>query len=490
MEMFYGREEEQAILQKVYQSKKPEFVALYGRRRVGKTHLIRNAFSGIKDGLFFYVTGTKNGKRSAQIQNFTDEIASAFIQPGLRLEVKKNWLNTFRLLTEQIQSSKKKKIVLFFDEFPWMVTRKSALLETLEYFWNRHWSTDPRIKLIICGSSSGWILKHIINNTEGLYNRVTERIHLEPFNLQQTKGYLLSRKVKVTNKQITDLYMVLGGIPHYLNQIKSGLSAAQVVEELAFKKKGFLVTEFKNLYATLFGTADGHVELARAISQHHYGIGQEELLQKIPSLTSGGRLSETLEDLIEAGFIERFTPFTYKKKGVVYKMTDEYSLFYFRWIEPIKETLLDRGMRKGYWEALIKSPAWHSWAGYAFESLCYKHIPQISIALNLSPAAIPYAWRSISVKGSEDSGAQIDLLFDRKDNAITICEIKYTEKPFEINKSTAEALNKKLDVFKEKTKTKKQLFLTFVSASDLKKTMYSEEMVSGVATLDDLFRKV
>ncbi|MBS0655888.1 MAG: ATP-binding protein, partial [Verrucomicrobia bacterium] len=433
MGMFYGREEERATLQKIYQSKTPEFVALYGRRRVGKTYLVRNAFSRIKDGLFFYVTGTKNGKLSEQIQNFTEEIGNTFIQQGLRLEVKKNWRDTFRLLTDQIQASTKKKIVLFFDEFPWMVTRKSALLQTLEYFWNRHWSTDPRVKLIICGSSSGWILKHIINNTEGLYNRVTERIHLEPFNLQQTKGYLLSRRIKLTDKQIADLYMVLGGIPHYLDQIKSGLSTVQIVEELAFKKKGFLVTEFKNLYATLFGTADGHVELARIISKHHYGIGQDELAEKSHHFKSGGRLSDCLEDLIEAGFIERFTPFTHKKKGITYKMTDEYSLFYFRWIEPIKETLLDKGMRKGYWEGLQRSSAWQSWAGYAFESLCYKHIPQISIALDLSPTAIPYAWHYISVRGSEDSGSQIDLLFDRDDNVITVCEIKYTEKPFEID---------------------------------------------------------
>ncbi len=489
MGVFYGREKERRTLETTYLSKRPEFVALFGRRRVGKTYLVRNTYLNKKDGIFFYVTGTKNGKIEEQIENFTEEIGTIFIRPGVKLEPKKNWRDTFRLLTDQIEASSKKKIVLFFDEFPWMVTKKSGLLQTLEYYWNHHWSRDPRIKLIICGSSAGWILKNIINNVGGLYNRVTQRIHLEPLNLHQTKGYLASRKIKLNHGQIIHLYMVLGGIPHYLDQIKPGMSAAQIIEELAFKKNGFLVTEFKNLYATLFGVSNGHIELARIISQHHYGIGQEELAKASAHITSGGGLTKRLEDLVEAGFIERFTPFSHKKKGILYKMIDEYSLFYFHWLEPLKDTLLERGMRQGYWEAIQKLPSWHSWTGYSFESICYKHIPNISIALKLSPTATPHAWRYLSNKNSKEDGAQIDLLFDRDDDAITICEIKFTNKPFEIEKSYAERLNKKIEVFKDKTGTKKEIFLTFVSANGLKKTIYSEAMVSGLVTLDDLFKK-
>lgn len=489
MGIFYGREKEREVLELAYKSKNPEFIALFGRRRVGKTYLARNVFTGKKEAVFFNSTGTKKGKIKEQILNFTEQIGTAFIRKGVLLEPKKNWRDTFRLLTDYIEASPKKKIVLFFDEFPWMVTKKSGLLQTLEYYWNQHWSTDPRIKLIICGSASGWILENIVNNVDGLYNRVTQRVHLEPLNLYQTKGYLTKLNIKLSNKQITHLYMVLGGIPHYLNQIKPGMSAMQAIEALAFKKNSFLITEFKNLYATLFGVSKGHIEIARIIAQHHYGIGQEELANAAAYITSGGGLTKRLEDLVEAGFIERFKPFQHKKKGTSYKMIDEYSLFYFHWLEPLKDTLLEKGMRKGYWEIIQKSPSWQSWAGYAFESICYKHISQISIALNLSPTAIPYTWKYASTKGSKEDGAQIDLLFDRDDDAITIVVDKYTESPFIIDKSYAEKLKRKIEVFREKTKTTKQIFLAFVSASGLKKTIYSEDMVSAVVTLDDLFKK-
>jgi hypothetical protein len=377
-----------------------------------------------------------------------------------------------------------------YDEFPWMVTRRSGLLQALDGYWNHHWSRDPRIKLIICGSSAGWILKHIINDLGGFHNRLTRRIHLRPFTLAQTKSYLKQNKVTLNNKQEVHLYMVLGGIPHYLDQIKAGLSASQTIERLAFSKDSFLMAEFDNLYATLFGAGDGHTELARIIAQHHCGIGQEELAHAAEHISSGLGLISRLDDLVEADFIERFKPYHHKKKGIYYKMVDEYSLFYFHWIEPIRDTLLQKGMTPGYWEGIQSSQSWHTWAGYAFESLCHKHIPQIGTALKLKPAAIPNTWKFVPAKGSSGKGAQIDLLFDRDDGAITICEIKYTETPFVIDKSYAACLLNKIEVFKQKTGTKKEIFIAFVSASGLKENLYSEDMVSQSVGLDDLFKDI
>lgn len=493
-----GRTQEQSIFQKAYESQQAEFIAVYGRRRVGKTFLVRQYFSSnphvLKTApLFFYVTGTKDGSLHDQISNFTQELGNTFYA-GAQLEVKGNWRETFENLTKAIHNAPpKKRIVLFFDEFPWLVTKNSQLLQTLEYYWNHHWSRDPRIKLIICGSSAGWILKNIVNSKGGLYNRVTRTVHLQPFNLQETQAYLTSLKIKLNHHQIAHLYMVLGGVPFYLSQVESGLSAIQNVEKLAFRDNGFLIKEFPNLYATLFEEAQTHIEIARLISQHPYGIGQEEITKKISHLSSGGRIVGWLSDLEQAGFIIRLKPFSNKKKGIYYKLIDEYSLFYFRWIEPIKNSLLEQGMRPGYWESLQHAPAWHSWAGYAFESLCYKHIPQISQGLGLSPTAIPYAWRYAPsrVEDNEiDRGAQIDLLFDRDDNAITICEIKYTQDPFAIDKRYAEQLNQKLKVFKSVTKTKKQLFLSMIASNGLKTTIYSEEMIANAVDLECLFNKM
>ncbi len=484
-----GREDELSILEAAYKSDSPELIALFGRRRVGKTFLVTSCFSGRKNSVFFNIIGVKDGKTRQQLKNFTDEVISIFYRQDTRLEVPKNWFDAFKLLAAEIKASSQKKIVLFFDEFPWMVTHKSELLPAFEYFWNKFCAGDPRVKLIICGSSAGWILKKIVNNRGGLYNRVSERIHLVPFTLLETKRYLAQKGVRLNNKQITHIYMVLGGIPFYLSRVNPGLSAIQAIAELAFKQHSFLLEEFDNLFATLFNGGEGHIELARIIAQHRYGIGQESLAKEVSSVASGGTLVRWLKDLEQAGFIKRFKPFLAKKRGVYYKMVDEYTLFYFKWIEPIRSTLLEEGKRKDYWERLQSSQGWLSWAGYAFESICYRHINQISNALGISASAIPATWRYVPAKGSIESGAQVDLLFDRYDDTITLCEIKYTHDPFVIDKSYAKKLEEKIEIFRRRTKTRKNIDMAFISASGLKKTLYSGKMVSGVCVLNDLFKK-
>lgn len=491
MSTIIGREEEQAILEGAIFSNKAEFIALYGRRRVGKTHLVSTSFEDRKDVLFFKVTGIKDGSLEEQLKIFADAIGNSFVHKGAQLEASKNWYDAFKVLTSYIDNSKKKKIVLFFDEFPWMVTPNSKLLKMLEHYYNNYWGGESRITLIICGSSSSWILTNIINNKGGLYGRVTESIHLRPFTLYQTKCFLEHEKIDLNNEQILQLYMVLGGIPYYLTKIKPGLSAAQSIENLAFNKDSFLMTEFSNLYATLFNSGEGHIELARIIASHRYGIGQEDLTREAEHVSSGGGLTKKLKELEEAGFIQSYKPFLAKKKGLYYKMIDEYSLFYFNWIEPIRGTLAAEAMERGYWRDVQQSQRWHSWAGYAFESVCFKHIREIRKSLNLKPfSSQPGTWRYSPQKGSKEDGAQIDLLFDRNDGVITLCEIKYTKEPFVIDKDYAARLAQKKEVFKKQTKTKKQLFWAFVSANGLKKTLYSQEMVSAEVTLNDFFRKI
>jgi AAA+ ATPase superfamily predicted ATPase len=484
-----GRKEEIKIFEERLASNTSEFLAVYGRRRVGKTFLVRSFFGGRKNVIFLDVTGMQDGSMSEQIRNFIDAVGSAFIHPGVRLELAKNWHESFRILTDYIRlAPKNKTIVLFFDEFPWMATKNSKLLQCLEYYWNHDWSKNKSVKLIICGSSSGWILKNIVNNKKGLYNRVTKSIRLEPFTLNETKKYLVHNGIKLTNKQVAELYMVLGGIPHYLAQIESGLSAIQIIEKLAFTKKSFLLDEFEKLYATLFHDAKSCIEIIRVISKHRYGITQDELFKKISSVGGGGSKVKLLNDLEEVGFIMCFTPQGHKKKGISYKVIDEYTLFYFYWIEPIKNTLLTKGLRNGYWAKISTGQSWCVWKGLAFEALCYKHLAEIGEILNLSPAALPGTWRYAPIAKSNKQGIQIDLLFDRDDDAITICEMKYTARPFEINKQCANNLQNKCKVFKEITKTTKQIFIAIISANGIKPNMYSEETISDVVTLDDLFK--
>ena len=481
-----GREQESLQLENLYNSKKAEFIAVFGRRRVGKTYLIREFAKQKKEALFFYVTGMNDGSLKDQLANFNDALGDLLSISGAQLKPPSNWREAFALLTDNLKKSHHKKIIIFMDEFPWMATRNSKLLQALEYYWNQHWSQDSRIKLIICGSSSGWILKNIVNNRGGLYNRVTHTINLLPFNLNSTKKLLSQLKIKLNPKQITQIYAVLGGIPFYLTKLTPGLSAIQMIEELAFGTNSFLLREFDNLYATLFGDNGEHIALARVIASHKHGISKENVIKQL-KLTSGGTTTKWLNELEQAGFILKFQSFNATRKSIYYKMIDEYSLFYFRWIEPIKKSLLTNGMRKGYWESLQTTPAWHTWSGYAFELICYKHIPQISKALGLSPSAVPYSWRYTPIKNSEEQGAEIDLLFDRQDDSMTLCEIKYTNKPFIITKEYAKNLINKKNTFAKQTRTKKQLFLALISANGMQHNLYSDDLIDNDVDLKALF---
>lgn len=488
MKKIIGREQEVSILKRILTSKNPEFVAIYGRRRVGKTFLVREFFNN-SPCLFFQITGLKNGSMADQIDHFTQEISRLFYS-GIPLQNPKNWRDAFQLLTRSLSmASPSKKIILFFDEFPWLATPNSKLLQNLDYFWNRYWSQNPRVKLIICGSSASWIIEKIINNRGGLHNRLTQRILLNPFNLPETKKFLSHQGIKFSESHLLQIFMCVGGIPYYLTKIEKGLSAAQNIDQLAFQHQSFLLTEFDNLFASLFDHYDDYLKMIRLISNHRYGISQENLLKQLDKSLHGQTGLKMLRNLEDSGFTLSLKSLFHKKRGIYHRCIDEYTQFYLDWIEPTKETLALRGICSGYWEEQQKKQSWTIWAGYTFETICYKHLTQIRTALKLSPTALPDTWRYVPRSGSSEQGAQIDLLFDREDGAITLCEIKHTKTPYIIDKEEAKRLQQKIDVFKKKTKTKKEIFLAIISVNGLKETIYSEEIVSGLVTLKDFFDK-
>lgn len=482
-----GRSAEQALLNDFLKSSRPEFLAIYGRRRIGKTFLIRQIFAR-QNCIFFNATGIQHGTMSDQINRFTKEIGKVFYQ-GVEIKERKNWVETFDLLSDAIEKNlqKNKKAVLFFDEFPWMASHKSGLLQVLEHRWNHSWSHDKRIKLIICGSSASWIINKIINNKGGLHNRITRQIHLMPFNLKETAALLKSQKIHLNPKQITELYMTTGGVPYYLSYAEKNQSATQIIDKLAFQKNGLLFNEFDNLFSSLFVNSASYIGLLRFIAKNHNGISQEQIIKQFEEVSRGGRVVERLQELEDTGFIIGFVPHFHKKRGKYYRLIDEYTLFYLDWIEPIKNTLLKNSLQSGYWTDKYQSPSWYNWAGYAFESLCYKHIQQIRKVLGIGSSAVANGWRYSPQANSNKKGAQIDLLFDRDDDTITICEIKYSVAPFVITKEYAETIKNKMATFKRETRTQKQLLFVLISANSMKKNSYSEELVQAVVTLDDLF---
>lgn len=487
-EKIIGRLREQELLGDLIKSKKSEFIAVYGRRRVGKTYLIKNLM-GSFPCVFFHVTGLQKGTSKDQLKEFAKQIGKTFYQSPSIIP-QKRWDDTFEDLTEAINEiPKEKTIVLFFDEFPWMATPRSKILTALELYWNRYWVFDRRIKLIICGSATSWIINNIINNKGGLHNRVTRTIHLKPFSLYETESFLKEYKIHLNHRQILDLYTVLGGVPLYWSFVRKGRSAHQCIDELCFQSDGPLVKEFGRLFESLFEDPKPYTDLIRIIAKYRYGIVQTELIE-LSKLPNGGGTIDRLHQLEEAGFITGLVPYGHKDRGVYYVIDDEYSLFYLRWIEPNLKKIAKKALNKGFWTSQSNQSTWKSWAGLAFESTCYKHIDHIRKALNIDPGASAGTWRYSPKAKEKQEGAQIDLLFDRLDGAITLCEIKCSDNQFAIDKSYAQELLKKMEIFRKQTRTKKQLFMSMVTTMGLKPTMYSEEIIASQVTLEDLFKEV
>ena len=474
-----GRDSEKEVLNRIYASKEAEFLALYGRRRVGKTHLIREYFSR-KQGLYFELVGKKGGSQKEHLQLFTQSLMEAF-PFSVEVAVPNSWHKALTWLTDQIeQRSKKEPVVLFFDELPWLSGRKSGFLAAIDHFWNTKWSRLPNIRLIVCGSAASWMLRHIVNAKGGLHNRITASIQLDPLNLQETECFLKSRGCRFSREQILSLFMVVGGIPHYLKQIDKGKSVVQNISRLCFQKGGLLRDEFKRLFSSLFDHSEQHEMLIRTLAKSRSGLSR-----KVLPVPSGGTLSKRLEELEASGFIQSFIPYGKSSRDRFYRLIDEYAIFYLRWIEPTLKS--GHLVPPRYWLSQSKSPSYASWSGYAFEAVCLKHIAQIIEALGLKETAcIVSSWRHVG-QGEEQDGAQIDLLLDREDGAITICEIKHTASSFKLDKSYARTLLRKMDVFASETQTKKQLFLGLVSSSGVSPTSWSEQWVDHVVTLDDLF---
>lgn len=484
MKKLVAREKEIQLLEKIYKSKSSDFVAIYGRRRVGKTFLIRSLFSTQKN--YFEITGLKDGKLTDQLKNFTEALSAKFFN---RLEIlpPNNWHDAFKLLTSELEKiPKSEKIILFFDELPWLASKKSQFMTQLDYVWNTKWSLRSNILLIVCGSAASWMAEHLINAKGGLHNRLTKTILLEPFTLQETEEFLRSRSIKLIRKQILQLYMAIGGVPHYLNLVEKGKTADENISNICFQKDGLLFGEFPKLFRSLFEAAELNLRLIKIIAQSRYGISRTNLLESL-GVKTGGTFNKRIEELESAGFVQSFIPYGKKNKDRYYRVVDEYSLFYLKWIEPVVQ-LGHKIDAANYWINKTQSSSYQSWAGYTFEGICMKHVTFIKKALGLDKISCETgSWRFIPSHKSIEQGVQIDLLFDREDGAINICEIKYASDKFKIDKTYAKVLVNKIAVFENQFKTKKQIFLTLISTFGTQESIWSQDLVANEVTIDAFF---
>ncbi len=470
-----GRKQQIEDLQEALTSLKPEMVAVVGRRRVGKTYLIQHVFTNHID---FELTGLQKSNKGEQIQNFIIKMGKYFPEQDFQSKPE-SWLEAFHVLSQALEKRQKTtKMVVFIDELPWLDTSRSGFLTGLGWFWNS-WANQQNIVVVICGSSASWMIKKVVNDRGGLHNRITKLMMLYPFTLAEMKEYCLLRHINLNEYQILQIYMVMGGIPMYLEQLKSGLSAMQNIQAICFSPSGYLRREFERLFASLFKNYQQHLSLIRTLATKRIGLTRQEII-KSTKLTNGGMLSELLEELEQSGFISVHNGYGKKVKDSLFRLIDPYSLFYLTFIEPLgKNTTLD-------FSQLSDLPQWKIWSGYAFENVCLMHIAPIRKALSIAGVASSV---SSFFATAEDgfSGAQIDLLIDRNDQTINICEIKFSTADYELTKKDIDNIDNKKRVFIHHTGTKKHLFTTLITTMGVVNNAHRINHIDQVVTLKDLF---
>ena len=466
-----GRIPQMDELQRFYDSGKPELVIVYGRRRVGKTYLIREFFG---DRVDFYFTGTVGASNSENLANFAKALTDAGSARGRPIE---NWGEAFDRLKSLLAATPRKRKVAFIDEMPWLDTRDSDFLTAFDYFWNSWASAVPEMLFIGCGSATSWITRKLFQNRGGLHNRVTGRVYLAPFSLKECEEFFMSRNIVLTRYQMAECYMVFGGIPYYLNLFRSDLSFSQNVDKLCFADNAPLRNEFDELYGSLFKSPGKHIAIVEALSRRRSGLTRSEL-SAAAKQQANGHFTEALGELVQCDFVEKYTDFTKPRNGSYYYLKDPFTLFFLRFIKN------NNAKDEYFWTNYLEDGAHRAWTGYAFELLCKIHIKQMKDKLGISGVSTETtSWRS---KAAEP-GAQIDLLISWRDGVINLCEMKYSKHPYTITASEASALERKKSVFLMETGAKSAIHITMVTTWGLEKKGHHAIAQSEIV-LDDLFR--
>ncbi len=475
--LFVGRERERYLLKNYYDSMKNEFVAVYGRRRVGKTFLIKNTF----DDIDFYFTGLYKESLSVQLDYFYSELKRRYVSK--KIAKPKNWKEAFELLHDYLISLNKEKVIVFLDELPWMDTHKGNFLQSLSYFWNM-WNDKVLLKLYVCGSSTSWMLNKLIGDKGGLYGRVGRNIYLPPFTLSETKEYFnVVKNANYSNSQILDIYMIMGGIPYYLDMIDVNIPFVSNIDYLFFTNNAPLRTEYEFLFRSLFKETTNYRKVVEALSKKLCGLKRNDIVSM--TKISGGQLTEILENLRSCDFIRCYSSIQKKVKEKIYQLIDPYVLFYLRFVSN------DDGQNENFWMNNYGKPSINTWAGYAFELVVLLHINKLKQILGISGINTNiYSWKTtehVDKNGTLWKGAQIDLIIDRDDKVMNIIEIKYSNNEYIITSDYRKHILNRLENFKESTKTKKTLVSTFVTSNGIKRNNYSDIATIEIKA-DDFFK--
>lgn len=472
-----GRNYEISQLKETLASKESELVVVYGRRRVGKTFLVNEFFDNQFD---FKLTGVFNESTKVQLGRFA---AAMDEYSGFHSEPPEDWFKAFDALKAYLKSLHKKRKIVFIDEMPWLDTTKSDFVPALEAFWNGWAAAQRNIELIACGSATSWITDKLLGDRGGLFNRSSVRLFVRPFTLHEVELYLKSKGIDWTRYDIAECYMIMGGIPFYLKQLNAKLSFTQNIDNMFFRNNAVLWDEFEHLYHSLFKQADSHIAIVEALAKKKIGLTQQEIVKEA-GLGANGKISKYLRNLEINGFVLPYRFFGKKKRETIYQLSDFYSMFYLAYIKG------NYGKDEHFWTNSLDNPSRSAWAGYTFEQLCKCHLEQIKRKLGIAGVlAETSSWfckAEDDESGKKKRGAQIDLLIDRRDRVVNLCEMKFSLNDYTIDADYDESLRNKIDAFKRETATRKSLQLTMITTYGVKKNKYSNRVQSEVV-LDDLF---
>ena len=470
--MIIGRNDEILKLRATINSDRSEFVAVYGRRRIGKTFLIRQAY-----GTFaFEHTGLRKRGMAKQLEEFARSMSH---QGYPNCKKPKDWYEAFDMLRELLEGKGAGRKVVFLDECPWMDTARSDFVGALDHFWNGWASARTDIVLVICGSATSWVIEKIVDDYGGLHNRLTRQVYLRPFSLSECEAMVKAKGIVMNRDQILEGYMIMGGVPYYWDLLQKGLSIAQNVDALFFAEHGELSDEFDHLFLALFRSPEPYVAVIRALAARKRGLSRDEIIRAV-GVSGNGLLSKVLKELAQCDFIRTYCEPGKKTRDRIYQLIDNYTLFYFRFIDG-KANLMSN-----FWSASRGTQAVRIWCGFAFERVGLQHVEAIRRKLGISGVITSvYGWRFVA-GGEDEDGAQVDLVLERNDQVVNLCEMKHTAAPFEITDAYRQRLMIKREVFLKETGTTASIHLTMVSAHGLKPNANADD-IQSVVTLDDLF---
>ena len=491
-----ARNTEQETLEHVFSSRRSELVALYGRRRVGKTFLVRRFFAR-KPCVYFELVGQKqeDGRIAPvqhQLSNFQYGWQKAF---GAPIDRPVNWESAFQLLKHKVDElcASGATVVLFFDELPWLCSANSRFLENLDQAWNACFEPAGRVKVILCGSATTWMLKKIVRARAGLSRRVTQKIHLLPFTLAETGEYLASRGFDFSLQSVAETYMVFGGIPYYLDFLRPGKSLYQNIDDECFLSAGNLYDEYAVVFDSLFRNAIEHRHVVEILSRKRRGMTLNEINRAFSpgSPKASGTLVQILANLHACGFVDKRAPIFKEQRGALFTIADEFVLFHLKWMASNRGADNAVGV---YSQSIVGSQAYRSWRGFAFGLLCLKHQQQIRTALGLQRiAAVPGVFYAHDPETGKRT-AQIDLLFDRADKTITLCEIKYQEGEYEITKADRDAIGQRKVALRAYLRSRRipdrNMVVAFIAPSGVKRNRHFNELQPDVLRLEDLAREL